>query len=487
MRKDGYSDPHLHVHLYVPNVSWDSAEKKFKALQMGRIHEMADDLEKIATKLFAGKLEAIGLVLEPTEHAFEIAGFYRELIEKFSRRTLTIEKTAERLGITDPAEKAKLAALTRENKIKDVNFSDFEQIWWGSLLPDEEKPFKAVETLLNRSRAAEFSQQLAGGLDTITKIAAEPAAMKFSLGQKDAAWTTERIKTVSSRQRVSLTRATRPSPSIKRAAQPCKSDLEAIVLAAGHLFERNSVVRDYEIVAEAADNWRLKKTTVPGLWAALAELPLHQKMRDGWCYVTTPEVIAEENRLIGLCLHGKGKFEPINEFWKWRDEELTAEQKQAGSLVLNSPDFVIGIAGVPGGGKSRLMRELITAIEAGCYKVHVLAAWGVTAHDTLKDDGIAANTIKSLLVSPKFQREARGSVLIVDEAALVSTRLGDEFFQLADKLGCRIVLVGDTAQHLPVDRGQLYGGGFRGCREHPQLPCLERLGQTLSGHCSSCL
>jgi hypothetical protein len=85
----------------------------------------------MATKLFAEKLQAIGLKIVPTEHAFEIEGFYRELIEKFSRRTKTIEETAERLGITDPAQKAKLAALTRQNKLKDVKFSDFESIWWG--------------------------------------------------------------------------------------------------------------------------------------------------------------------------------------------------------------------------------------------------------------------------------------------------------------------------------------------------------------------
>jgi len=322
--EDGYSDPHLHVHLYIPNISWDSVEKKFKALQMGRIREMADDLEKLATKIMAGKLEALGLTLEPTEHAYEIAGFYRELIEKFSRRTMTIEKTAERLGITDPAEKAKLAALTRENKIKDVKFSDFEPIWWGNLTPEQDKPFKAAQEVLNRSRAVELGELLASGPSDVTKIAVEPAAMKSLLGQKDAAWATERIKAVDLQQRVSLTRATRPSPSVPRIATPSEHDREAITLAIEHLYERNSVVRDYQIVAEASRNWRLKKTTVPGLWAALAEKRLPAKMKDGWCYMTTPEIIAEENRIKDRCFWGRDKFDAINPYWQITDEELNA-------------------------------------------------------------------------------------------------------------------------------------------------------------------
>ena len=86
----------------------------------------------------------------------------------------------------------------------------------------------------------------------------------------------------------------------------------------------------------------------------------------------------------------------------------------------------------------------------------------------MKADGFTANTIKSLLVSEKFQREARGSVLVVDEAALVSARLGDEFFHLADKADSKIIKAymdsGRDPEYLkqalsnitPLDEHQIY-------------------------------
>jgi hypothetical protein len=70
------------------------------------------------------------------------------LIEKFSRRTRTIEETAQRLGITDPVQKAKLAALTRERKARSLLMSEMEPFWWGNLLPEERKALEANKTLL---------------------------------------------------------------------------------------------------------------------------------------------------------------------------------------------------------------------------------------------------------------------------------------------------------------------------------------------------
>ena len=51
----------------------------------------------------------------------------RELVEEFSSRTKRINAYAAAHGITDPAEKAKLAALTRENKAKTLLISELEE------------------------------------------------------------------------------------------------------------------------------------------------------------------------------------------------------------------------------------------------------------------------------------------------------------------------------------------------------------------------
>jgi conjugative relaxase-like TrwC/TraI family protein len=454
--EDGYSDPHLHIHLYVPNISYDPVEKKFKALQMGRIHEMADELEKLATKRFAEKLEAIGLKIVPAGHAFEIEGFYRELVEKFSRRTLTIEKTAERLGITDPAQKARLAAVTRQNKLKDVKISDFEPIWWGSLTPDEERPFKAVQERLALSCAMGLTQtNPIAPAEVAAKV--EMGSAKAQLGSRDAAWAGERFQVMPDGRRFSMNSATRPRPSEIANVEANEHDRRAIALATEHLFERNSTVTDYQIVAEASTNWCLDKTTLAGLWRALDEAPLLRRRQDGWIFMTTPEVFAEEARILKACRSGKGRLEAVNPFWKIRDAELNDQQQAAVLLTLNSTDFITAIKGNPGVGKTRVLREIRAGGEAGMYKFIALAPRSSAAHEVLEKEGFEnAQTVAHLLVSPAAQEAARGAVWIVDEAALLSTHEADRLIALAEKLQARLVLIGDSGQHLPVGRGEAF-------------------------------
>ena len=454
--QDGYSDPHAHVHLYVMNISWDQEEEKWKALQMGRIKEMAGRWEKMGGKLLQEKLEALGLELEPSETGYEIKGFTRDIVEKFSRRTMTIEETADRLGITDPAQKAKLGAMTREKKIENVLMSDFEPFWWANPLPGEEAAFKDVQERLNRSRAKEFGEQIAIAPEGVTKIEAEPAAMKSALGQKSADWARERVNVNRSR-RATMNEATRPQAVEKGPVVVTEHDRRAVAMASEHLLERQSVVRDYDVVAEATNHWYLGRTTLAGLWQAVAEAPLLRRERDGWLYMTTPEVMAEEARIVEKCLAGKGRFEPVNEYWKIRDEELNEQQRAAVLHVLNSTDFITGIKGDPGVGKTRVLQEIKRGAEAGMWKILALAPWAATAHHVLKEAGFEnAETVAALLVSGRLQEVARGAVWLVDEAALLSTREADRLIALAERLEARLVPVGDCAQHLPVERGQAY-------------------------------
>lgn len=446
--EDGYSDPHMHVHLYIPNISYDPVEKKWKALQMGRIHEMADDLEKLATRIMADKLRAMGLKLRQTEHAYEIEGFERDLIEQFSRRTMTIENTAERLGITDPAEKAKLAALTRQNKIKDVKFSDFEDIWWSSLKPEQKEAFKAAATLLEQSRAKGLS------LPESVEYKLESTALKSALGSKDATWADEIFKPGAIRKRKSMNSATRPQREEPKAVEPNEHDREAIALAMEHLFERNSVVTEFQIVAEASSNWRLNKTTVPGLFAAVAEAPLYRKAEQGRVYVTTPEIWAEEQRIKDACMFRREQFEALNKHWEIQDTELNAGQQAAVRHVLNSRDFITGIKGNPGVGKTRVLKEIERGAKAGFNKMLFLAPGSSTVHNVLRRDGFEnAETVAMLMRNRTLQEQYRGGIWVVDEAGQLSNPDGWALMALAQQLGARLVLGGDSAQHNPVGRG----------------------------------
>jgi len=448
----GIPDPHLHSHCYVLNMTFDGVEDRWKALEMRRICDEADYYNRVAAKRLAENLQKLGLEIVFTEDGFEIAGVSRELIEKFSKRTKTIEAYAAEHGITDPEQKAKIAVLTREKKAKNMLISDMEPFWWASLTPDEAQALDRIGEQLRRSQAAELSQTLAGREDKgAGNIAADRTA--GLLGQKDGTWAQRHA----GQERMSLSRATRPSPSIEETVTATKHDFRAVALGIEHVFERQSVVTEKQLMAAALSSFCVGRATLAGIKAAVAQAPLLRREVNGRMFVTTEEVVAEEKRIAERCIAGKGRYEAMNPDWKIEDPDLNDEQRAAVTHILGSTDWVTGIAGRAGVGKTTLLHEVRRGIQSGMYKLIALAPTSEAARDVLRKEGFDnAETVAKLFNSERLQREARGAVLLVDEAGLLSTRDADRLLDLADKLGARVVLVGDTGQHHPVERGQAF-------------------------------
>lgn len=461
---DGWPDPLIHVHLVVMNMTHDPVEAKWKALQMGDIRKETPYYEGAFHRRLKANLEAIGLEIVGTENGFEIAGVSRETVEKFSRRTGVIEETAERLGITDPEQKAKLGTMTREKKNKSLLMSDLVPIWEKQLTDAEEEVFEGLKTRLQRSRAAELSREMTAGepepagqssdaLGTQERLSqqAEAERSSESLGKK------KRLREGEPERRQSMNQRTRPGPGETRVSPPTEYDYQAVALAIEHTFERQSVVSEKQLMAEAFNNWRIHKATYDGVRQVVAEAPLLRQVLNGRMMVTTPEVLAEEKRLTALCQRGKDKFEPINRHWQIYDEQLNEGQRGAVFHALNSRDFITGIAGVAGSGKTTVMREIDRAAKEGFYEPVVLSPLAATAHETLREDGFEnAETIAKFLNSTELQKQVRGGLILVDEAGLISNRLADEFLHVAESVGARVILVGDAGQLHSVERGQAF-------------------------------
>ena len=64
-----------------------------------------------------------------------------------------------------------------------------------------------------------------------------------------------------------------------------------------------------------------------------------------------------------------------------------------------------------------------------------------------------AETVERLLVDPKMQAKVNGQVLLIDEAGLLSVKDTKRLFDVAKEQNARVILVGDSAQHNGVTRG----------------------------------
>jgi len=192
------------------------------------------------------------------------------------------------------------------------------------------------------------------------------------------------------------------------------------------------------------------------LIAATLKHDLIRREHNGRPVVSSWEVLKEEQRMLDFAVSGRGACKPLasGSFSPDPVDELTAEQEAAVRHVVHSTDRVTLIRGGAGTGKTHMMRAAAKAIREGGHEVFAFAPSAGASRGVLRTEGFPdAETVARLLVDTDLQEQARGQVIWIDEAGLLSSRGTARVFDLAKELNARIVLSGDKRQHSSVERG----------------------------------
>jgi len=396
---DGVPDPQLHIHATVLNATYDSVEKKWKAVQLGSVVRDKGYYQAAFHGRLASKLKGLGYGIEKDGNSFRIAGIDRSTVEKFSRRTAVIEAEAEKRGITDAGEKSQLGRKTREKKSKDrVPMSDL-RTEWDSRLTDAER-------LALRTAASGWE----GGDAPITPEQAKGYALEHSF-QNASAVSEKRVQA------------------------------EALMYGVGSIKPEDvaDIAQHREVLARHYDG-QLFTTTKTVLRDEVAML---QFAKDGQR--------KQHPFMVRLSKSSDSEKPPDL-------SGLSNEQTKAALHILNSRDTVTGVVGKAGTGKTRMMRATVDAIEEQSgQKVFVFAPSSQASRNVLKKEGFAnAETLEMLLRNEKLQEQTRGGVLWVDEAGLVSSKDMRRLMDVAKKNGNRVILSGDYTQHSSVEAGDAF-------------------------------
>ncbi len=399
---EGVPDPHLHAHCFAFNATYDKTERRWKAGEFGDVKRDAPYHQAAFHSRLAAKLRELGYETEKRaaneerqKAGWELMCVSDQTIRTFSRRTEEIEKLAEELGVTNAEKKAELGARTRKAKLKTTSMEELRTNWQSRLSERENERLQAA-----RSRA--------GGKHTPTM--------------------------------------NRPQ-DLDRALDHAKS----------HHFENASVIPEKRLLAAALEH-AVGAVTPEQLQQRLDErVQDGDVIRKGWGgqqMVTTREVLKEEERMLDSVRDGRGTRAPLKAEHEIQDAELSAEQRKAVEHVLGSTDSVILVRGTAGAGKTRLMREVVEALEKDDVTVQAAAPRAQTTHEVLRGDGFAnAETVAHVLTSEKLQRELKDQVLWVDEAGQLSMPDMQRLVQISEENGIRLLLTGDTRQHRSVIRG----------------------------------
>lgn len=400
---NGVPDCQLHVHATALNATWDEAEQNWKAVELRPLKEKGEYFEAIFHAKIANKLRDLGYDLEKQGKYFEVAGVPLSLVPKFSNRDKVIRAEAKARGIEHDARKrSELAAITRESKnASKLSQEEVEIFWRARCTPGE------MQSLME---------------------------------------TVERARTRTLELERTPLPPPEPNPELER---------YALDLALRHCMERKSVVTEHEVLTFAINYAVLDRVDPERLRQQLAAHPNLIRSEDkGRRLLTSPEIVAEERALLQFVENGKGVASPLALGHWITDQRLSHEQRAAVRHVLESRDRVTGIAGRAGVGKTMVLRETVAAIEAQGRRVVTVAPTAESARDVLRKEGFAqADTVAALLVNEGLREQARGGVLLVDEAGLLSNEQMRRIFDLSSQLHARVLLVGDPDQHHAVQRG----------------------------------
>lgn len=399
---DGVPDPHLHKHVFIFNATYDKNEERFKAAQFRNLKANAPYFETVFHSHLASNLQGIGYEVERNKNNFEVRGFQKSTLDKFSNRQKQIEEKAKELGITSDKQKDQLGARTRVHKNKNMDRKELQNEWLKRLTKEE-------IILIKNAKSS-----VSGGNENKNKMTPKEA-LEYSLSHN-----LERKSTTSEKEIIT-----------------------------------HALKRSYGAVtpAELSKELKSKKDL------------LHKNDKEGNKIFTTKQALKEESNLKETARKGRGILKPINEGYNIKNDKLTTEQANVVQHVLKSKDFITVVSGGAGTGKTWSIKEVAAGVKEKGVNFGAFAPSASASRQVQRKDGFKnATTIAELLKSEKLQNGLKNGIMWIDEAGMVGNKTMNDLVSIAKKQEARILLTGDIKQHNSVERGdalriiQKYGG-----------------------------
>ena len=238
--------------------------------------------------------------------------------------------------------------------------------------------------------------------------------------------------------------------------------------ALGHFLERESAVQESQLLAKGMFFGREHGIRYDDIKKCYDDMKKNGQVieKEGLRankLITDKKSLYFETKLIESVRRGKGQVEPVESkeriIEKLATTRLSDEQKEVAAFLLSSTDRVVGVNGYAGAGKTHTLKPVVEVLKEKGFDVIGLAP-SHKAVEAMGDAGITGQTMQSFIhpahMSENLERMSAKTVIVLDEAGMVSTEDMGKVINMAEKAGARVILSGDIKQHQSVEAGPAF-------------------------------
>ncbi len=457
-------DPQAHVHVVIANMT-RMPSGEWRSLHNGQLWRGNTVLGSVYNAALRANIEKLGYKVELTgKHgSFEIVGVPKDVRDAFSQRRETILAKAAQLGTATARGMDKITTTTRDPKINTPDHGALMAGWKARIAALGYDPritiAAAARTLQAPGSMIEHGTKIIGDLKTTFE-----RTTQLLRGERDPLLDTR---------------------SAKLGLNPGTRTQIAIASAIRQLDQREAAFGVHQLTKIALDQG-LSGVTPESIAARVGQLIRRGQLVPGVTeradkevtMLATREAIETEQAILANIAAGKDAAErivaPDLAAGALRDKsgthDLNPGQLAAATSIISSPDRIVAVQGIAGAGKSTMLGVAARVLEENGKSVLGLAFQNKMVGDLAEGAGIKAQTLASFLLPYErmiaekdkaglntARKDMRGSVVIVDEASMVSNRQMASLTTIANRLELnKLVLVGDRQQLLSIDAGKSF-------------------------------
>lgn len=396
-RDNREGEPHLHTHNVIFNVGW--VEGKWRSLANEQVYLNKLTIGAIYQNDTAYHLHQAGYqTYWDANGQFELAGNPKRLLEEtFAQRTEKLEAYLAAMGLdrttATPEQLNAANRATRNQKAYDKDAQSQVLDW------------QSTAATAGIAPCQKMSQQ---SIESLFQAAAHPA-----------------------------------------------SPQEIVLAAAERLSEKRSSFGYMELVREGcrlSAGRYLSSEVIKAIQHSQELTPVAETTP--YPNYTTRTILQRESQIMDWALQGKSSSAAISNA---KDAAIAAEkfrlnsdQSLALQHIATSQDLITLIQGSAGVGKTHSLSALKDLM--GERPIIGCAVGGLQAEALFADSGIPSQTLESLIRTPRAEFP-QDTLIVVDEAGVVSNRQMHDLIERATSSNCRVLLVGDTKQLSAVEQG----------------------------------